>query len=135
MAGFFRHFDATEMVTHKAACEFIVVAGDVDHMAAFAGTAQQLLHHVVVGLRPIPFAAQLPAVDDVAHQIQVIAGVGLQKLNQGLGLASGCAQMQIGDKNGSVMHPVLMGTNVSGSTRESGAPPCRSAASVFNLYD
>jgi hypothetical protein len=102
-------------MTHKSPRELIVVARDVDHVAAFASAAQQLLNHIVVSLGPIPFAAQLPAVDDVAHEVQVVTGVGFEEFDQSFGLASRCAQMQIGDKNSAVMHPVLMGTKVSGA--------------------
>ena len=94
------------MVVDKAARKLVVVAGNEDHVAALARTAQQLLHHVVMGLRPVPLAAQLPAVNDVTHQVQIVAGVGLEKLNQGLGLAAGRAQVQVRNKHGAVMHPI-----------------------------
>ena len=101
-----RDLDATKVVLDKAPCKLVVVAGNVDHVAALAGPAQQLLHHVVVGLRPVPLAAQLPAVNDVSHQVQIVAGVGLEELNQGLGLAAGRAQVQVRNKHGAVMHPI-----------------------------
>ena len=134
VARLFGDFDATKVVAHKAACELVVVARDVDHMATLARPAQQLLHHVVVGLRPVPFAAQLPAVNDITHQIEVIAGVGLQELDQGLGLAAGRAQVQVRNKYGSVMHPVLVDTDWRGSPKNQEAS-VRPACSVFNLYD
>ena len=77
VARLFGHLNAAEVVAHKTARKLIVITGDVNHVAALARPAQQLLHYVVVGLRPIPFAAQLPAVNDVAHQVKVVAGVGL----------------------------------------------------------
>ena len=93
--GFFHHLHATEMMVCEVAGELIMVAWDVHHMAAFANALQDFLHHIVVGLRPIPFAAQLPTIDDVAHQIQVIAGVGFEKGQQFFGLAPRGAQVQI----------------------------------------
>ncbi len=67
------HLDAAEMRAVIAAQEFVVIAGDVDEAGAFTRRAQQLLHHVVMGLRPIPGRAQRPAVDDIADQIDVSA--------------------------------------------------------------
>jgi len=75
--GFFHDFNSAKLVADKFTRKFVMVAGDVDHAAAFARALEQLLHHVVVRLRPVPAATQLPAVDDVAHQIKVVAGVGL----------------------------------------------------------
>jgi hypothetical protein len=49
-------------------------------MAALAHSAQDFLHHVVVRLRPIPFAAQLPTINDVANQVQMIAGVRFKEV-------------------------------------------------------
>ena len=134
VARFFGHLNATKVVAHKAACELVMVARDVDHVAALARPAQQLLHYVVVGLRPVPFAAQLPAVNDVAHQVKVVAGVGLEKLNQGLGLAAGRTQVQVRNKYGSVMHPVLVDTDWRGPPKNQEAS-VRPAWSVVNLYD
>ena len=88
---------ATEVVRHIAARKFIVVAGHKDHPRALACLAQDLLHHVVVALRPVPGAAQLPAVDDVAHQIQRLAFGGAQEFEQRARLAARRAQVQIRD--------------------------------------
>jgi hypothetical protein len=55
------------------------------------------LHHVVVRLRPVPAAPQLPAVDDVAHQVQRLAVHRAQEVQQRCGLAAGRAQVQVGD--------------------------------------
>ena len=46
--------DAAEMRAVVAAQEFVVIAGDVNYSRALACLPQQLLHHIVVGLRPIP---------------------------------------------------------------------------------
>ena len=67
-----------------------------DNQTLLAGAPQQFLHHVVVRLWPEPLAAQLPAVDDIPHQIQAIAGVVFEKVHQGLRLAAWRAQMQVG---------------------------------------
>ncbi|MCY1549678.1 hypothetical protein D9M68_858590 [compost metagenome] len=103
--GLVADLDAAEVVAVELAREFVVVARHEHHPAALAGAAQQFLHHVVVRLRPEPFATQLPAINDVAHQVQGLARVVLQELQQGAGLATRRAQMQIGNENGPVAGP------------------------------
>ena len=97
--------DATEVVTDVAACELVVVAGHEDHARALARLAQQLLHDVVVGLRPVPAAPQLPSVDDVAHEVQGLAARGAQELQQRACLTSGRAQVQVGDPHRAHVEP------------------------------
>src|SRR5947209_809905 len=60
--------------------------------------AQQLLHDVVVKLRPIPSGPELPAVDDVAHQIDGLGFVMAQEVEKLLGLAAARSQMDIRQK-------------------------------------
>jgi hypothetical protein len=48
------HVDAAEMRTVVVAQEFVVIARDVEQLRALARLAQQLLHYVVVRLRPVP---------------------------------------------------------------------------------
>ena len=84
-------FDTAKMVIAKATGKFVVVAGYKNHLAAFTGPAQQLLHHIVVRLGPIPALAQLPAVHNVAHQIEVFAGVVFEEIEQRFRLATGGA--------------------------------------------
>jgi len=52
-----------------------MVARHIHHAATFAGFAQQLLHHIVVGLGPVPLTAELPAINDVTDQIERVASV------------------------------------------------------------
>jgi hypothetical protein len=98
MHGLLHHLDAAEVVTGKIAQEFVVIAGDVDHARALAGLAQELLHHVIVGLRPIPAAFQLPGIDDVANQIDGLGIVVTKKVEQHARLTSARAQMYVRNK-------------------------------------
>jgi len=98
--GFVGHLDAAEVVAVELARELVVVARHKDHTAALAGATQQLLDHVVVSLRPVPFATQLPAINDVSHQVEGLAGVVLEEFEQRSGLASRGAQVQVGNENG-----------------------------------
>ena len=92
---FFPNFDAAKGMAGEGPGKFVVVARYIDNMAALAGTAQKLLHHVVVALRPEPAAAQLPAVHDVPHQVQSVTGVLLQKIQQSIGLETWCTNVQV----------------------------------------
>ena len=88
--------DAAEAQAEELAGEFVVVAGHEDHPRASPDLAQQLLHDVVVRLRPVPARAQPPAVDDVADQVD---GVGLdmaKHVEDEIGLTAARSQMQVG---------------------------------------
>jgi hypothetical protein len=52
-----------------------------------------------VALGPKPAPAQLPTVHDVAHQVQHIAGVVFQKIEQGFGLETRRANVQVRNEN------------------------------------
>ena len=90
--GVLDDLDAAEMRAVIFAQELVVIAGHVGDARALARLAQQLLHHVVVRLRPVPARAQLPAIDDVADEIDVIGVVPAQKVQQFVGLASRARQ-------------------------------------------
>ena len=92
-----RDLDAAEGMVDVAACELVVVARNEDDPRALARLAQQLLDHVVVGARPIPRAPQLPAVDDVADEVQRLALRMTQEIEQRCGAAPRRAQVQVGD--------------------------------------
>ena len=93
------HLDAAEMAAVIVAQEFVVVAGNIDQPASLAHLAQKLLHHVVVGLRPIPALLQPPPVDDVADKIDRVGIVVLQEVKQKLGLTALGAQMNVGQEH------------------------------------
>src|SRR5262249_52445338 len=76
-----------------------------DDPRAFAGLAQDLLHHVVVSLGPVPCRAQLPAVDDVTDQKDRFGVVNAQKVEQPLGLTATRAKMHVRDEEGSEPTP------------------------------
>jgi len=101
--------DAAEVQPGVLPRRLVVVAGHVDHPRALARLAQHLLHHVVVALLPVPRLLQLPAVDDVADQVQGVGLVVAQEVEQEGGLAAGGAEVDIGNPDGAValVHRVL----------------------------
>ena len=92
--------DAAEMGAVIVAQELVVIAGHVDDSRALARLAQQLLDDVVVRLRPIPARSQLPAVDDVADEIDRLGIVVPQEVEQEISLATARAEMHVGDEEG-----------------------------------
>ena len=96
--GILEHLDAAEVGTVVIAQELVMIARNVEYANPFARLAQQLLHDVVMKLRPIPSGPELPAVDDVAHQIDGLGFVMAQKVEKLLGLAAARSQMDIRQK-------------------------------------
>ena len=99
MGGLTHDLDAAEAQADELARELVVVARHEDHARAVANLAQQLLDDVVVRLRPVPAAAQSPAVDDVADQEESVGVVVAQEIERQLGLAAARAKMKIGEED------------------------------------
>ena len=75
-----------------------MVARQIDDAGALARLAQKLLHDVVMMLRPEPAGTQLPAIDDIADQIDRVGIVVAQEIEKMLGLTAARAEMHIGNK-------------------------------------
>src|SRR6516165_5740779 len=104
MEGILDHLDAAEMRAVIVAQEFVVIARDIDETRALARLAQELLHDVVVRLRPEPSRFELPAIDDVADEIDGIRVVEAQEIEQRFGLTAFCAEMDVGQKQRPNVH-------------------------------
>ena len=128
--------DAAEGEVEEMAGGFVVVAGDVDDLGAFARLAEDFLHDVVMRLMPVPAAPQLPAVDDVADEVEVIGFGAPQELEQTAGLAAGRAEVGVRDPDGPeslrggrllVHRRAQAGARLSGSVGTQCPPPAISA--------
>src|SRR6266436_651198 len=64
----------------KCADEFVVISGHVNNRHALACFAQDFLNDVVVRLRPVASASQLPDIDQIADDIELLAIVIAQEL-------------------------------------------------------
>ena len=93
------HSDMTKPVPGEIAEILVVVSGNENHFRTLARLAHDFLDHVVVQLVPIPFLAQRPAVDNVAHEIEPFALGFAQEIKQRRGLGAARAEMEIRDKN------------------------------------
>ncbi len=91
-------FDAAKMGAEEVTQELVVIAGHIDEARALARLAQQLLHHVIMRLRPIPAALQPPAVDDIADKVDRLRIMVLQEVQEKFRLAAIRAEVNIGQK-------------------------------------
>ena len=135
--------DAAEGGADVVAQELVVVARHVDEVRALAHLAQELLHHVVVRLRPVPARAQLPPVDDVADEVDRVRVVVLQEIEQEGGLAALRPEMQIGQEQRSDADGLRVFTHARLPQMAGGAKPqthlslmtlCRLRASVMPVF-
>src|SRR5262249_51491502 len=94
----FDHFNAAKMRAVIVTQKLVVIARDVDHVRALARLAQELLYDVVVSLRPVPAAFELPAVDDVADEVDGVGIVVAEKIDQDFGLAAFGAEVDVGQE-------------------------------------
>ncbi len=89
------HFDTTEMGARKFTKEFVVVARNVNDARSLAGLAQQLLDNVVAALRPVPVAAQPPAIDDVADKNDGLGFMIAQEIQEEIRLGGFRSKMHV----------------------------------------
>jgi hypothetical protein len=90
------HLDPAEMCPIVITQEFIMISRNVEELNAAAALPQQLLHDIVMRLRPVPARFQLPAIDDVADQIDDIRFMKAEEIEQALGLTASRSKMYIG---------------------------------------
>ena len=75
-----------------------MVAGDVDDAGALAALRSSFCTTSLCDLRPVPGAAQPPAVDDVADQVDRLGVVVAQEIEQEFGLGRLRSEMEVGDE-------------------------------------
>jgi len=98
--------DVTKSDVMVLAQGFVVIAWNKHDFLAMPCAAQNLLHHGVLRGRPVNTAFHCPEVDDVAHQKELLGFVVAQKNEQSIGLATPCAQMNVGEENRAKFHAV-----------------------------
>src|SRR5262249_49622901 len=94
-----RQSDVAEIQTEELLEELVVIADDERHARLLAIFAQQLLHEQIILLRPEPFTAQLPAVDEVADDVKLFALRFAEKIQQLAHLRMPRAQVNIRNPN------------------------------------
>ena len=84
--------------------KFVVVPGDERDMRMFAVLAQQFLDQRVVLVVPEPFAAKLPPINEIAHDVEV-GGFGVaEKFEQFADLGVFRAQVDVGYPDRAIVH-------------------------------
>src|SRR6266498_4648851 len=78
----FDQLHSPEVQAEEMLKEFVVISDDESDARLLAVFAQQLLHKHVILLRPVPFAAQLPAVNEVADDVKLFPLRFAEKVQQ-----------------------------------------------------
>jgi hypothetical protein len=78
--------DAAEPHPAIVAQRLVVIAGNKHEVGALARLAQQLLQHIVMGLRPVDAALDAPEVDDVPDEIDAGGFVAAEEIEESFGL-------------------------------------------------
>lgn len=82
--------------------KLVVVAGNINDFCSLAAFAEELLNDVVVLLRPVDAAPQRPDVNQIPDQVECVELRIAQELEQGGGLASPRAEVNVGNPAGAV---------------------------------
>ena len=90
-----RNRNAAEFHAHELLNELVMVAADVDDLSAFAAFAEQFLNEQVVVIAPEPAELQLPAVNEIADEVEILAIHPAQELQQLLDAGVLGAEMNI----------------------------------------
>jgi hypothetical protein len=89
--------DIAELEVAEAPDILVVVAGNEGDGRARTRLGDNLPEHVAVELRPVRRPLEPPEIDDVADQIEIVTIVGIQEVEERLGLTVSRAQMGIGE--------------------------------------
>ena len=112
MDGLPRHHDVPELEIAEPPEILVVVARHQRHRRARPGLRQDLADHVAMELGPVRGALQTPEVDDVADEVQELAFVPVEKVEQRRRLTARRAQVRVADPDGAVsdlfLHGVLL---------------------------
>lgn len=106
--GSFHEPNGAEAEFRELLEEFIVIAGDDRDARLLAMLAKQFLDQDVVFLGPIPFPAQFPAVDEIAHDVEVLALGVAQEGEKFADLGMSGSQVNVRDPNGAIVQSAFL---------------------------
>ena len=87
--------DAAEVQSGIIAEGLVMIARDVDDPRSVLRLLEHAADDVVVAWRPVPAFAELPAVDDVADQVERLAIGRFEEIEQQLGLATARPKVRV----------------------------------------
>jgi hypothetical protein len=105
MDSFVGDFDTCKAKAHIVAQCFVVVPGDIDHTGSGRRLVQDLVDHCAVAGVPVPGAGQAPAIHDVADEIEKIAVIVPEEIQQQVRLAAPRSQMDVRDPDTAMTSP------------------------------
>ena len=99
MNGLPRHLHTAETHADELLDEFVMVAADVNHLGLLATFAENFLDEHVVVVAPEPTKLQLPAVNEIADDIEILAIHHAQEFQQLRHAGMAGAEMDVRDPN------------------------------------
>ena len=99
MHGVAHDLDVAELGAAIGSYAFVMIAGDENDLGTGMRLAQEPLHDLVLGLRPIPALLEPPDVEDVAYQVEAVAVVVPEEVVEHPRLAAPGAEMDVGKPN------------------------------------
>ncbi len=106
-----RHGHAAETHPGELVDELVVVAGDVDHLRLLAAFAEQFLDEHIVVVAPIPAEFQLPAVNQIADDVEIFAVHHAEEFQQLLHAGVLRAEMDVGNPDRTAGDRFAQGSN------------------------
>ncbi len=107
MHGPFDQSHRAETHAEKLFEKLIVVAGEKRYAGFLPVLAKQFLDEQIVFFRPKPFPAQLPAINEIADDIQMLALGFAEEIKQRSYLGMFHSQMNIRDPDGAIVHLLI----------------------------
>ena len=92
-------FAEIDLEFQKAAQKFVMISGDISHIAPALARRQYAADDISVRLRPEPFLLEPPAINDIPDQIERLGIVVFEKITERVGLTALGAEMDIGNKH------------------------------------
>ena len=86
-----------------------MVAGDVGHVGAVPGVAEDEAEHFVMRGIPVPGFAQFPAIDDVAYEVEVLAAHAPEEIGEEIAARALGPEMDVGDEHAPETQRMLRG--------------------------
>jgi hypothetical protein len=95
-------FDPSEKSLGLLGVRLVVIAGQKDDPRSLPTPFSDLSTDRGLCRAPVPFRTEIPAVDDIANEEEIVGAMMAQETHQVLGFASARAEMQVRNPNGTV---------------------------------
>jgi hypothetical protein len=96
------YFYTSEKALNQLSVRLVVISRQKNDVRALSPPSGDFATNRRLRRAPIPRRTEVPTVDDVSNEEELVGTVMPQKIQQFLGFASARAKMQIGDPNGAV---------------------------------